>query len=135
MEVPALQFPYRLPCRNRQRAAQEPKTWKFLRCRFTIKYSAGAGNVRRRNPRQFQNGEFKISCFFFTSGAVIPILQTGCVIIIAIDIDVHAIENHSQNLARTFVTPLGDFFMFFCVMGLEADTVCINNATHPSRPG
>ena len=79
-------------------------------CRFTIKYSAGAGNVRRRNPRQFQNGEFKISCFFFTSGAVIPILQTGCVIIIAIDIaidiDVHAIENHFQNLARTFVTPL-----------------------------
>ena len=104
-------------------------------CRFTIKYSAGAGNVRRRNPRQFQNGEFKISCFFFTSGAVIPILQTGCVIIIAIDIDVHAIENHSQNLARTFVTPVGDFYMFFCVMGLEADTVCINNATHPSRPG
>ena len=38
-----------------------------------------------------------------------PILQTGCVIIIAIDIDVHAIENHFQNLARTFVTPLGDF--------------------------
>ena len=68
-----------------------------------------------------------------------PILQTGCVIIIAIgiaiDIDVHAIENHFQNLARTFVTPLGDFHMFFCVMGLEGDTVCINNATHPSRPG
>ena len=94
MKVPALQFPYRLPCRNRQHAAQEPKTWKFLRCRFTIKYCAGTGNVRRRNPRQLQNGEFEISCFFFTSGAVIPILQTGCVIIIAIDIDVHAIENH-----------------------------------------
>ena len=51
------------------------------------------------------------------------------------DINVHAIDNHFQNLARTFVTPLGDFYMFFCVMGLEADTVCINNATHPSRPG
>ena len=39
-----------------------------------------------------------------------PVLQTGCVIVmaivIAIDIDVHAIENHFQNLARTFVTPL-----------------------------
>ena len=39
-----------------------------------------------------------------------PILQTGRVIIIAIDLaidmDVHAIENHFQNLARTFVTPL-----------------------------
>ena len=38
------------------------------------------------------------------------ILQTGCVIIIAIDIaidiGVHAIANHFQNLARTFVTPL-----------------------------
>ena len=55
---------------------------------------------------------------------------------IAIDIDVHVIEkNHFQNLARTFVTPLGDFHMLFCVMGLEGDTVCINNATHPSRPG
>ena len=68
-----------------------------------------------------------------------PILQTGCVIIIAIDIaidiDVHAIENHFQNLARTFVTPLGDFHMLFCVMGLEGDTVCSNNATHLSRPG
>ena len=46
-----------------------------------------------------------------------PILQTGCVIIIAIDLaidmDVHTIENHFQNLARTFVTPLGDFHMFF----------------------
>ena len=46
-----------------------------------------------------------------------PILQTGCVIIIAvdkdIDIDIHAIENHFQNLARTFVTPLGDFHIFF----------------------
>ena len=63
-----------------------------------------------------------------------PILQTGRVIIIAIDLaidmDVHTIENHFQNLARTFVTPLGDFHMFFCVMGLEGDTVCINNATH-----
>ena len=68
-----------------------------------------------------------------------PILQTGRVIIIAIDLaidmDVHTIENHFQNLARTFVTPLGDFDMFFCVMGLGADTICINNATHPSRPG
>ena len=68
-----------------------------------------------------------------------PVLQTGCVIIIgidiAIDIDVHAVENHFQNLARTFVTPLGDFYVFFCVMGLGADTVCKNNATHPSRPG
>ena len=60
-----------------------------------------------------QNGNFKISCFFLTSGAVTPILQTRCVIIIAIDIDVHAIENHFQNLARTFVTPLGDFHLFF----------------------
>ena len=68
-----------------------------------------------------------------------PILQTGCVIIIAIgiaiDIDVHAIENRFQNLARTFITPLGDFHMFFCAMGLEGDTVFINSATHPSRPG
>ena len=63
-----------------------------------------------------------------------PILQAGCVIIItidiAIDIDVHASENRFQNLAGTFVTPLGDFHMFFCVMGLEGDTVCINKATH-----
>ena len=68
-----------------------------------------------------------------------PVLQTGCAIVmaivIAIDIDVHAIENHFQNLARTFVTPLGDFHKFFCVMGLEGDSVCINNTTHPSRPG
>ena len=46
-----------------------------------------------------------------------PVLQTGCVIVmaivIAIDIDVHAIEYHFQNLARTFVTPLGDFHNFF----------------------
>ena len=135
MEVPALQFPYRLPCRNRQRAAQEPKTWKFLRCRFTIKYCAGTGNVRRRNPRQLQNGEFEISCFFFTSGAVIPILQTGCVIIIAIDIDVHAIENHFKIWHELSSHRWVIFVCFFCVMGLEADTVCINNATHPSRPG
>ena len=45
------------------------------------------------------------------------------------------IENQFQNLARTFVTPLGDFYTFFGVMSLEADTVYINNATHPSRPG
>ena len=68
-----------------------------------------------------------------------PILQAGRVIIItidiAIDVDIHAIKNHFQNLAGTFVTPLGDFHKFFCVMGLEGDTVCINNATHPSRPG
>ena len=32
---------------------------------------------------------------------------------IAIDVDVHVVEkNHVQNLARTFVTPLGDFHMF-----------------------
>ena len=39
-----------------------------------------------------------------------PFLQDGCVIIITIDIainiDVHAIDNHFQNLAGTFVTPL-----------------------------
>ena len=65
-----------------------------------------------------------------------PILQAGRVIIItidiAIDIDIHAIKNHFQNLAGTFVTPLGDFHKFFCVMGLEGDTVCINNATYQS---
>ena len=102
--------------------------------------SVFAKNDRKEFPLDCLNSKpprIKTTRVFKSSNkaAVIPILQTGCVIIIAIDIDVHAIENHSQNLARTFVTPLGDFYMFFCVLGLEADTVCINNATHPSRPG
>ena len=53
----------------------------------------------------------KVSCFFFPSGAFLELLKT------------------------LVVSILGDFHMFFCVMGLEGDTVCINNATHPSRPG
>ena len=64
-----------------------------------------------------------------------PILQTGCVIIIAIDIDVHAIENHFKIWHELSSHRWVIFVCFFCVMGLEADTVCINNATHPSRPG
>ena len=55
---------------------------------------------------------------------------------IAIDIDVHVIEKtifkiwHELSSHRWVI-----LICFFCVMGLEGDTVCINNATHPSRPG
>ena len=115
MEVPALQVYYRVFHWNREPAAQEPSDSKSL------KLSSKTGNL-------------KFPVFFNLGGC-----DSRCVIIIAIDIaidiNVHAIENHIQNLARTFVTPLGDFYMFFCVMGLGADTICINNATHPSRPG
>ena len=40
-----------------------------------------------------------------------------------------------ELLKTLVVSILGDFHMFFFVMGLEGDTVCANNATHPSRPG
>ena len=55
---------------------------------------------------------------------------------ITTDIDVHVIEKtifkiwHELSSHRWVI-----FICFFCVMGLEGDTVCINNATHPSRPG
>ncbi|MED5368074.1 MAG: hypothetical protein VX978_01155, partial [Pseudomonadota bacterium] len=38
-------------------------------------------------------------------------------------------QEPKQSQSTTLIT-LGDFHMFFCVMGLEGDTVCINNATH-----
>ena len=57
------------------------------------------------------NRKIRFPVFFFPSGAFLELLKT------------------------LVVSILGDFHMFFCVMGLEGDTVCINNATHLSRPG
>ena len=57
------------------------------------------------------NRKIRFPVFFFPSGAFLELLKT------------------------LVVSILGDFHMFFSVMGLEGDTVCINNATHPSRPG
>ena len=64
------------------------------------------------SPKTFVTGMGKshgyVSAHSTRSGVFFPVRG------IAIDIDVHVIEkNHFQNLARTFVTPLGDFHMFF----------------------
>ena len=56
---------------------------------------------------------------------------------IAIDVDVHVVEK--KNMFKIWHELLSHrwviFICIFLVMGLEGDTVCANDATHPSRPG